>query len=163
MISRYPFRKIFSSPIPFLLVCGLLGMLFFGVSGCGKKGFPEPKDASRSFFWKEINAKLVGNCLAFTGSFEGAYENFDGIRLEVAPLQDLDDCPGCPFVPKEVSELSPRETGFNRKDGSVAFSYCPQPGNAYRWRLAGISRFNRLPHATMSDRILMVNPQAFVQ
>ena len=150
---------------PFRFLCCLMLCCILGLSAaaCGKKGFPEPKDASRSFFWKETEAKVVGNCIAFTGSFEGAYENFDGIRLELSSLQGIDDCPGCPFVPKEITELSPRETGFNRKDGTVAFSYCPQPGNAYRWRLAGISKFNRLPHATMSDRMIMVNPEAFMQ
>lgn len=139
----------------------LLCFVIAGIQGCGKKGFPQPQDASKSFTWKEVEAKAVGNCLAFTGSFEGAYENFDGIRLEIAPLNGPDDCPGCPFVPKEVTEISPRDAGFDRKTGTVAFSYCPQKGNAYRWRLAGISIFNRLPHAVMIDRLIVVSPERF--
>ena len=100
----------------------------------------------------------MGNCLAFTGSFEGEYRNFDGIRLEISRLNGPEDCPGCPFVPQEITELSVTDTGFDRKNGTIAFSYCPQKAAAYRWRLAGISVFNRLPHATMVDRLLVVKP-----
>ena len=140
-----------------VLLCGCALL----AAGCGKKGFPIPKDASRNFSWQETEAKAVGNCLVFSGSFTGAYQNFDGIRLEIAPVNSPEDCPGCPFVPREVTEIAPREAGFDAKAGTVSFSYCPQPANAYRWRLAGISRFNRMPHATMTDRIVIVNHEAF--
>lgn len=145
------------------LACALLTLCLaaFLTAGCGKKGMPVPKDASKSFSWKEVQAQVIGKCLAFSGSFEGAYANFDGVRLEVAQVNGPDDCPGCPFVATEVTEISPKEAGFDKNTGSLAFSYCPQPANAYRWRLAGISRFNRLPHATMSDRISIVNQEAF--
>lgn len=149
-----------------LSLAGRIGMLalclaLFCSAGCGRKGYPVPKDDSRGFAWQEVEARVIGKCLAFTGSFEGAYENFDGIRLEVASVSGPDDCPGCPFVPTEVTEISPKEAGYDSTKGSVAFSYCPQPSNAYRWRLAGISRFNRLPHATMTDRIIILNQDAF--
>lgn len=140
---------------PFALLILLLAL---SAAGCGKKGLPQPRDNSKSFTWKEVEAKPVGDCLAFTGSFDGAYENFDGIRLELAPLNSPSDCPGCPFVPKEVTEISSRDAGFNRSTGTLGFSYCPQKAKAYRWRLAGISIFNRLPHATMTDRLLVVTP-----
>lgn len=124
-------------------------------AGCGKKGFPQPQDTSKNFHWQNVEARLVGNCLAFTGTFEGEYRNFDGLRLEIARLNGVEDCPGCPFVPQEVVEFSPKDAGFDRKTGAIAFSYCPQKAAAYRWRLAGISIFNRLPHATMTDRLLV--------
>ena len=138
------------------LVAGLGLLCLLLLAGCGKTGFPQPQDPSKSFHWTEVEAKIVGNCSAFTGSFEGEYRNFDGIRLEIARLNGPEDCPGCPFVPQEVAELSPNDAGFDRKAGAIAFSYCPQKAAAYRWRLAGISIFNRLPHTTMSDRLLVV-------
>ena len=134
-------------------VCSL-GLLH----GCGKTGMPVPRDQSKNFAWDEVDAKMVGACIAFTGNFKGAYENFDGIRLELDAIAGPDDCPGCPFVPDEVTEISPKEAGFNIEDGSVAFSYCPRKAEAYRWRLAGISIYNRLPHATMIDRMLVAAP-----
>lgn len=148
-------------PLParlFLLLCLAFSLV---CAGCGKKGLPIPEDSSRSFSWQSVEAKVVGSCVVFSGAFEGAYENFDGLRLEIAQVSGPDDCPGCPFVAKEVTEISPRDAGFDRNTGSLSFSYCPEPANAYRWRLAGISRFNRLPHATMNDRIVIVNPEAF--
>jgi hypothetical protein len=141
-----------------LLLMGLSLLSLVAATGCGKKGFPQAQDSSKNFSWKEVDAKTAGNCLAFTGSFAGEYRNFDGIRLEIARLNGPEDCPGCPFVPHEVTELSVNEAGFDSADGSFAFSYCPQAASAYRWRLAAISIFNRLPHAVMSDRLLVVKP-----
>ncbi|MDR2573759.1 MAG: hypothetical protein LBC94_05355 [Desulfovibrio sp.] len=139
-----------------LLFAGFSLLLALLPAGCGKKGFPQPQDTSQKFSWKEVDAKAVGDCLAFTGSFEGEYRNFDGIRLEISRLNGPEDCPGCPFIPQEVTELSAREAGFDRKNGAIAFSYCPQRASAYRWRLAAISVFTRLPHADMTDRLLVL-------
>jgi hypothetical protein len=158
MIRRY-FGKL--HPIASLALPALLCLLALGVTGCGKKGLPQPSDPSRSFSWKSVDAKPVGNCLAFSGTLEGQYKNLDRLRLELAPLKDASDCPGCPFVAKEVTELSPSDAGFNPDTGDVSFSYCPQKANAYRWRLAGINVFNHLPYAGMNDRLLIVNPEAF--
>ena len=149
-----PFARRSGSAVALFVFCILTPML----GGCGRTGLPRAPDESRSFAWEEVNAKIVGRCIAFTGAFSGAYQYVDGIRLEIDTLSGPEDCPGCPFVPDEVTELSPRDAGFNAKSGSVAFSYCPQPATAYRWRLAGISAYNRLPHATMIDRLLVVNP-----
>lgn len=156
-----------SRPLSSLAVrTGLLSLLCLALLvavACGKKGYPVPRDSSRSFSWKEVEVKAIGSCLAFSGSFEGAFENFDGVRLEVAPLSGPEDCPGCPFVAQDVMEFSPKDAGFDRKTGTMSFSYCPQPANAYRWRIAGISIFNRLPHATMNDRIVIINHDAFAE
>jgi hypothetical protein len=141
---------------PLLTLICLLGA--FLLAGCGKKGFPQPQDVSQMFSWKEVDAKAVGDCLAFTGALEGEYRNFDGIRLEISRLNGPEDCPGCPFVPQEVTELSAREAGFDRESGEIAFSYCPQRALAYRWRLAAVSLHTRLPHAAMPDRLLVVTP-----
>jgi len=130
------------------------------LNACGKTGHPTPPDKTRSFTWKATNAEGVGTCIVFTGSFSGAYRHFNGIRLELQALTSTDDCPGCPFTPDEVVELSPREAGFNPDDGSVAFSYCPRKSApVYRWRMAGISEYSRMPHAVMvSDRLLVLTP-----
>lgn len=158
MTSHHPFTIHTARAARLALLAAVCLLSLFLLAGCGKKGFPQPQDTSKSFTWKEVNAKAVGNCLAFTGSFDGAFKNFDGIRLEIARLNGPEDCPGCPFVPQEITEISVRDTGFDRKNGTIAFSYCPQKAAAYRWRLAAISVFNRLPHATMVDRLLVVKP-----
>ena len=130
------------------------------LNACGKTGNPTPRDRTRSFAWETTHAEGAGACIAFTGSFSGAHRHFNGIRLELQALADVDDCPGCPFIPGEVVELPPKEAGFNPNDGSVAFSYCPKkPAPVYRWRMAGISEYNRMPHAVMiSDRLLVLAP-----
>lgn len=143
-------------PAALCLVLALVLPLALASAGCGRSGMPQPADKSKSFAWQEVSAKAAGDCLAFTGILSGAYEYFDGIRLEIAGISGPDDCPGCPFAPDEITELSAKDAGFNRADGSVGFSYCPRKANAYRWRMAGISRYNRLPHATMTDRLLIV-------
>lgn len=150
-------KKIFAAVI-LVSVCLIVVYL---LSGCGKTGYPAPPDDSRAFAWKEVSAKMAGRCIAFSGSFSGAYENFDGIRVELDILKGPDDCPGCPFTAEEVAEISPSKAGFSRSAGTVGFSYCPQVAPAYRWRLAGISRYSRMPHAIMNDRLLVVpEPQA---
>jgi len=130
------------------------------LSGCGKTGYPKPPESARSFAWERSNAEAVGNCIFFSGSFSGAHRHFNGIRLELQALASIDDCPGCPFTPNEVVELSLRETGFNPDNGSVGFSYCPRtPAPMYRWSMAGMSEYSRMPHAVMvSDRLLVLAP-----
>lgn len=138
-----------------LLVAACLVTVYL-LGGCGKTGYPVPPENSRAFVWKEVNAKMAGRCIAFSGSLEGAYENFDGVRVELDILSGPEDCPGCPFTAEETAEISPSKAGFSRATGTVGFSYCPQKAPAYRWRLAGISRYSRMPHATMNDRLLVV-------
>jgi hypothetical protein len=141
-------------------LCLLLLCLIVALNGCGKTGYPVPPDRSRSFAWERTNAEPAGPCIAFTGSFSGAHKHFNGIRLELQALRSIDDCVGCPFTPDEVVELSPREAGFNPDDGSVAFSYCPKKSApVYRWSMAGISEYSRMPHAVMvGDRLLVLTP-----
>ena len=97
---------------------------------CGKKGDPEPRDPSKSFSWAETSATMAGKCLAFTGKLQGAYGNLDEVRLELSAVGGPDDCPGCPFVPREVYTYSPQDVGFSARDGSIGFSYCSGPAPA---------------------------------
>ena len=131
----------------FFLPAFLVLLCLFSLVACGKKGDPEPRDASRSFSWAEVQATMAGKCLAFSGKLQGAYGNLDGVRLELSAVGGPDDCPGCPFVPREVYVFSAKDAGFNQRDGSVGFSYCPGAGQAYQWRLIGMSIYNSLPHA----------------
>ena len=127
-----------------VLSAALLALVL--LPGCGKKDMPVPNDPARNFSWEQVDASKSGNCLALSGKFTGAYENLDSLRLELAPVSGPEDCPGCPFVPKEILYFSRSEAGFNQDTGAIGFSYCPKPAAAYRWRLTGISIFNRLPH-----------------
>ncbi len=130
------------------------------LSACGKKGRPVPKDPARNFTWQSLEATPSGNCLAFSGTLAGAYSNLESLRLEIAPVTGADDCPGCPFVPKEVISLSRDEAGFNQENGGIGFSYCPKPAPAHRWRLAGVSTFNRLPHNISPVKMTIMDQQA---
>lgn len=157
--SHGPFTAA-SSALRIAALCGFWLCAAVLFSACGKTGNPAPPDKSRFFAWEETNAEPAGQCIAFTGSFSGAYKHFNGIRLELQSLTSLEDCPGCPFTPDEVAELSPRETGFNPDTGTVAFSYCPRkPAPVYRWSMAGMSKYSRMPHAIMvGDRLLVLEP-----
>ncbi|MDR2161891.1 MAG: hypothetical protein LBO77_07150 [Desulfovibrio sp.] len=127
--------------VPVLLGCFVL------TAACGKKGDPEPRDEARTFRWAEAEAAMAGPCLAFRGVLEGAFANLDGIRVEVAPVQGSENCPGCPFVPRETAQFSPRDAGFDPASGAVTFAYCPGPAPAYLWRIIGINIYTALPHA----------------
>jgi len=150
MMRFLRFTGFFFLPLCFIVI----------LNACGKSGPPVPPESTRSFAWTATRAEGLGGCIIFTGSFSGAHRHFNGIRLELQALTGINDCPGCPFTPNEVVELSPKDAGFNPDDGSVAFSYCPRKSApVYRWRMAGISEYNRMPHAVMvSDRLLVLTP-----
>jgi hypothetical protein len=133
-----------------------IGLLF---SACGKTGYPQAADDNLTFNWLESGAAPAGRCAFFTGKLDGALQSFGGIRLELEGLNSTADCPGCPFIADEAAELSPADAGFNAATGEIGFSYCPRPAAAYRWRMIAMSTLNRLPHAVMTDRLLVVDPE----
>ena len=149
----------FTRLAPLAVLCAL-ALCAAAMGGCGKTGSPVPPDKLRTFSWQESNAEPAGKCIAFTGAFSGAYKHFNGIRLELQALRNLEDCPGCPFTPDETVELSPKDAGFNPNDGSVAFSYCPRrSAPVYRWSMAGINEYISMQHAAMlTDRLLVLEP-----
>lgn len=132
----------------FLTACLSVSLILcLAMAACGKRGNPVPNDPSKTFSWKEATATMAGKCIAFAGTLEGAYGNLDAIRMEISPVGDGEDCPGCPFVPRETHMFSPLDAGFNSRDGSLGFSYCPSRGDVWQWRLIGISVYSSLPHA----------------
>lgn len=158
MIHRQP---ALLRPLPTALRTTLLAMLLAGglllLAACGKEGMPQPRDTAKAFTWKSVTAKESGNCIIFTGLFEGAHENLDQIRLELASVNGPEDCPECPFVPKEIVFFSKQEAGYNDSLGEIRFSYCPKKAPAYRWRLSGVSIFNSIPHSISSVRVIVMD------
>ena len=137
------------------LIC--LGLV---LPACGKKGAPIPQDQKNRFAWKTEDAQFIGNgCLAVTASMTGAVHNVDSFLLELEPLTpqtdpDLppelavasDTCAGCPFTPRESSEIVPQERAAGDKATRYTFTYCPSvKAAAYRWRLVARNVFKAFP------------------
>lgn len=132
-------------------------LLALSVAACGKTGYPTPSDQSQAFSWQEAKAAPVGDCIAFSGKLTGAYQNFKGLRLELDGLRDPEECPGCPFVADEVTELAPADAGFNSTTGDLGFSYCPRSAQAFRWRMNAMNVFNNLTNASTLERLLIMD------
>ena len=133
----------------------LLGVAILA-TGCGKTGMPKPKDGSESFEITSTEATPSKNCLTISGLVTGAFRNLDALRLEVSAINGPEDCPGCPFVPSEVEQLSRKDINLNLEDGSFGFTYCPQKAPAYRWRVAGISKYNTIPNSVTFDKMVIM-------
>lgn len=144
--------KSFRIFLPLVLLCAAL-------AACGKSGLPNPGDPTKAFNWQTYEAKTIGSCLAFSGKLEGAYSNLDAVRLELAPINDDSDCPGCPFVAKETVTFSPKEAGLERNSGAYSFSYCPSKAQAFRWRLVGINIYSSLPYAVTPVQFTPMEPE----
>jgi hypothetical protein len=145
--------------LPFVVLAPAALILALLFSACGKTGYPQAADGDLSLTWLESGAAPAGRCASFTGKLGGALRNFGGIRLELEGLNSTADCPGCPFIADEAAELSPADAGFDGVSGEIGFSYCPRPAAAYRWRMIAMSALSRLPHAVMTDRLLIVSPE----
>lgn len=119
----------------------------FVLSGCGKTGDPRPRQATRSFAWQEVNVVPAGDCLDIRAFMSGVYSNLESIQLEFADVSE-GDCPGCPFLVKDRSEVPDLNKVFNPATGELRFSYCPRvPAPAYRLRLVGINIYDTSRHA----------------
>ncbi len=136
------------------LVAVLLVFCLAGASGCGKKAMPSARSKTRTFTWQDMNATAVEKCINFKGTLAGAFENLDGIQLELDPVNGPEDCPGCPFNPSQKVSFSPAKAGFNAQTGTVDFSYCPAPAKAYRWRVIGQNIYDAAKAATTVDKLL---------
>ena len=130
---------------------------------CGKEGMPKPRPSLRDFAWQDVSAEKQGDCLVFTGTFEGAHQNLDQIRLELAPLDNEQNCATCPFLPREIVLFSTRQAHYDQSIGRISFSYCPQKSPAYRWRLTGLSIYSKIPHSVSPIKVTVMEEDIFTK
>ena len=136
--------------------------LALALCGCGKKGDPTPQDQKNAFAWGPVSASFASNgCLLLSGVITGAAGNVDGFSVELEPLAAPIDatlppelrvqdntCEGCPFTPRETSEITPQEALQVQGGTRFNFTYCPKrsaPG--FRWRLVARNVFMSFPFA----------------
>lgn len=149
-----------------IFFCCLLSLLLLVIS-CGKKSDPQPQDQKNLFTWASEEARLAHNgCLLIVAKMCGAVANVDGISLEIQPLNqsinqstdsnstDLptelstlpDSCEGCPFIPRETTEIAPQTKTIEDDCVDYAMTYCPSiSAEAYRWRLVARNVFRAFP------------------
>lgn len=122
-------------------------VLILTIAGCGKTGSPNPRQATRSFAWQEVNVTPAGACLDIQAIMSGVYSNLDSVLLEFSGVSD-GDCPGCPFVVEEQVRVPELNKAFNPATGELRFSYCPRAqAPAYRLRLVGVNIYDTSRHA----------------
>ena len=142
-------------PPVFILTILMLTALLLG--GCGKSGRPSPQKTQETFTITGHSLSPMGDCLVAKGTVNGAVQNVDQLILEVAPIQSQEDCPGCPFVPRETGEFSQDDIQLDIQNGQFMFSYCPSiQAPLYRWRIVGRNAFRGLPYVTTTPRILVM-------
>jgi len=123
------------------------------IAGCGKKGWPQPRDTSDSFSWVRANATPASGCIRVEAELNGNLRNIEYIALELQTAGSAEDCPTCPFNPNERVEYHPEDLGITSQQGAFSTLYCPtRKSDAYRWRLVGVNVYGTLEHATSTVR-----------
>ncbi len=149
LTPRTPLRSLFRTGLLLLLAALALSLL----AGCGKRGWPQPKNKDGAFKWQRAMAQPEGGCLRIDAALEGNLRNVDYIALELQTAGDADDCPTCPFAPNERAEFAPEQLGISATNGAFRLLHCPaRPSSAYRWRLIGVNVRTGLEHAVSSVR-----------
>lgn len=124
------------------------------VIACGKKELPVPQDARNLFAWKAAKGETFvsvengtpRNCLSVTADLTGSARHVARYLLEVEP-GTADICPGCPFMPEEIVEVTPESIISAGDVTRMTFAYCPRNStDNYRWRLAAHSTFASVPY-----------------
>ena len=124
------------------------------VIACGKKELPVPQDARNLFAWKAAKGETFvsvengtpRNCLSVTADLTGSARHVARYLLEVEP-RTADICPGCPFMPEEIVEVTPESIISAGDVTRMTFAYCPRNStDNYRWRLAAHSTFASVPY-----------------
>ncbi|MCC8194759.1 MAG: hypothetical protein LIP28_08965 [Deltaproteobacteria bacterium] len=142
--------------LPVVCLTGLL-ILTALCGGCGKSGMPSPKKTQDTFTITGPALSPMGDCLVARGTAQGAIRNVEYITLEISPIQSYDDCPGCPFVPRESGEFAASDIQLDPQSGQFMFSYCPaERAPMYRWRLVGRNVFRGLPFATTTPQVMVM-------
>ncbi len=141
----------------FMLCCLTLAM-GIALAGCGKMGDPKPVKSQDTFEFAAFSASGANNCLVLQGAVSGNIANVEAIGLDLAPVTGPEDCPGCPFNPREYAEFSPTDAQLDAQSGRFAFSYCPGgiSAPAYRWRLVGKNVYHGLPYVLTNPRMTVM-------
>ncbi len=127
------------------------------LGGCGKSGMPLPKKTQDTFTITDQALSPMGDCLVASGTVSGAIRNVELLTLELAPIGAYDDCPGCPFVPREYGEFTASGARLDAETGRFLFSFCPaSAAPMYRWRLVGRNVFPGLPFAETTPRVMVM-------
>lgn len=128
------------TPIPALIALLVLASLF--LSGCGRKGWPEPMAESERFSFSQPTGSLREGCLEVRVLLRGKSENLNKLELELAPSGEDADCPTCPFRAKERVEVPLDAPNLEISKRSLLLTQCGlEPDRAYRWRLVGHSSY----------------------
>jgi hypothetical protein len=135
----------------------MLMLISLFLAACGKAGMPIPKKTQDTVTITGAGVTVMGECLAASGTVTGAVTNFERIMIEVDPIQSVDDCPGCPFVPHEYKDFSASDAQFDAGTGQFLLSFCPaEAAPMYRWRLVGKNVYPGLPYATTTPQVVIM-------
>lgn len=120
--------------------CFLAMVLLLAVSGCGKKGWPEPQVGEDHFTWGQMQHQRQAACLDARALVHGAPEKLGFVFLEWMQLDGNEDCPGCPFQVTDRVRLGDGSSEFKRQNGVIRILLCEwEPDVSYRWRLVGMN------------------------
>jgi hypothetical protein len=120
-------------------------LIVAGLSGCGKKGWPEPQIEEDQFWWEQIQHQRYDECLDVRALLGGEAKNLSFVYLQWMELESEEDCPGCPFTPSGRLRLDDSSKAFKRQDEVIRILFCEwEPDISYRWRLVGFNRHRGL-------------------
>ncbi len=139
-------------------MCCCVFLFALALAGCGKMGDPKPVKSPEMFDFAASSASgTENNCLIVQGTVNGKIANVETLVLELSPVNGPEDCPGCPFNPREYAEFSASDAQLDDESGRFAFSYCPvTPAPMYRWRLTGKNVYHGLPYVLTNPRVTVM-------
>jgi len=121
------------------IVTLMLSLALF-VSGCGKKGWPDPQLEEDRFAWGQMQHLRQGECLDARALVHGAPEKLGDVYLQWMELDANEDCPGCPFEVTDRIRLGDGSSELKRQNGVIRILVCEwTPEVSYRWRLVGMN------------------------
>lgn len=130
-------RVLRTKPSTFLMTAAVICLLA-GLTGCGKKGWPEPQIDQDRFSWGQIQHQRYDHCLDARALLDGVASNLRYVTLEWMELEGNEDCPGCPFAPTGRVRLDDASEEYKRQDRVIRILFCGWDADAsYRWRLTG--------------------------
>ncbi len=122
------------------VICFVAVSLLVIGTGCGKKGWPEPRLDEDRFTWGPIQHQRQGACLDARALVHGAANKLGFVYLEWMRLDTAEDCPDCPFEVTERVRLGDGSSEFKRQNGVIRILFCEwDPESSYRWRLVGLN------------------------